>query len=120
MPQSMKYIVRNVTDSIKTMLDLVKEAVDGVWFNASWPHEADDKWIEGNEYDYGQTAEGIKIPLKERQLYLERVEEMMLFPPHMDVYIEISPVLDSFYGEICIFYGGLKSSKNFKVRRIDI
>jgi len=116
------HIVRNVTNSLKTMLDLVKEAASNErWFNANWWHEDQDVEISGNEYLAGQTFEGKSIPPKECQKYLELVERLELFPPHTDIYVDVSWGFDPTYGDIYIVNGVFASNtKSFIVRHLPL
>jgi len=99
------YIIRNNTDTLKTMLDLMKEAATKTeWYLTHWPNNEKGR-IQGNEYLEGTTHEGNPIPSKDRQIYLEKVERLAIFPPHVDVQIEVSWGFDAFYGDIFIQLG---------------
>ena len=102
------------------MLDLLKEAASKeFWYNANDENYDSVTLKSGREYIEGRTNDGKEISPKECQIYLENIEALQLFPPHTDVYVDISWGFDSFYGEIYIDSGGLDSeSKSFRIRYI--
>jgi len=126
---SSHYIVRNITDSVKTMLDLVKEAADRPWYNAD--DEESRTLKSGDEYSEGRTKDGKVIPPNECQQYLEKVEKLRLFPPHTDVYVDVSWGFDSSYGSVYIPDGGFAGfvskdggsvfeTKSFRIRDLPL
>ena len=80
---SSSYIVTNMSDSTKTMLDLLREAAYGDW------------WLVGSRYTYGpdyrQGYQGEEPePFRSEQEFLEAVAKCATFPPGVPVEISIA------------------------------
>ena len=119
---STSYLIRNLTNSMKTMLDLLKECVPDPheWYLISWrysdiEHDEEGNIISGRQYINGVKDDGQEIPPIVRQLYLQAVEEIRSFPPFVDIEEDFSWHMDDGYGSIRLAYGIYCSSKNFEV-----
>lgn len=82
---STSYIIRNISDSTKTMLDLLREATDGDWYLVG------DGLTYGMDYTKGYDENEVEPePFISEQEFLEAVAGCETFPPGVDVKIEIA------------------------------
>ncbi|RLI53837.1 MAG: hypothetical protein DRP09_14700 [Candidatus Thorarchaeota archaeon] len=75
------YIVKNLTDQTKTMLDLLEEAAEGSWALVDWPY-SEDQWRE-------------EVPSPPRdpamlQKFREAVARVDRFPPYSTSMVHIA------------------------------
>jgi len=80
---SAAYVVKNITNTTKTMWDLLTEATDGSWELVDWPHYKDRV---GNEPETRPQPKSPSRLLKFR----EQVAELESFPPHTEVTVIIA------------------------------
>jgi len=81
---SAHYIVKNVTDSTKTLLDLLEEAALGPWMSLYW-----SGWIYDPHRDENEVRPPPEDP-KQLQDYREHVSQLETFHPNMEVRVDIA------------------------------
>ena len=80
---SAHYIVKNLTDQTKTLLDLLEEAASGPWMYIEWDYPDYDEW---NGMDpLSPPTDPVQL-----QRFREAVAQEKSFPPYMEVHVSIA------------------------------